>query len=344
MSLRNIKIGRITLAFTFIALGIIIFIEKFSSFKLMTLLFMFWPIIIIALGLEIILSSLCRDKDYKKGKNIDILSISVIIIIITILAAFNLSSKLLNISYKYTDDISEQVIIDENKKLMIDETNIDIEVIKSENKDIVVSLEGVYSHDEDIKSDENLLETTSLEGYTKVTRRIKQNTVYFLGINKDSMKYIVKLPPGIELEIKSSYGDIKVKDISSNINIESNTSDIDFENIIGDISVVNSYGDFKGENLTGNIDIISKSGDVTLDSNFSKNLDIETENADVILNVPKEQVGKFYMVSTYGDIDDELGFSIIESASMDSVNEVRKVANPIFNIRTNKGDITIETN
>ena len=93
-NLKDIKIGRLTLAFTFIALGLIIFLEKFTYFKLMDLLFILWPMIIIALGFEIIVSSFSKGEDYKRKNNLDILSISVIIILVTILGFLNFSLKL----------------------------------------------------------------------------------------------------------------------------------------------------------------------------------------------------------------------------------------------------------
>lgn len=351
--MKDIKIGRLTLAFTFIALGLIIFLEKFTYFKLMDLLFILWPMIIIALGFEIIVSSFSKGEDYKRKNNLDILSISVIIILVTILGFLNFSlklgdmnlfSKFINIKDEYNGVILEEITIDESKKLIIDESDIDIEVIKSESSKVKVRLEGEDQKNQDIKNDDkNLLEVTQVEGATRLTRKVKANTVYFMKINKSSMKYIVELPNDIDLEIISRNGDIKINDIESNVTIKSKDSDIGFENIKGDMSILNSSGDIDGKKLTGDIDVISSSGDVTLDSRFIKNIDVETQNGDVTLKLPEDQTGKFNIVSAYGNIDDELGFSIIESASTNSITEVRKIGNPVFNIRTHNGDITIET-
>lgn len=341
--MKNIKIGRITLSFTLIAIGVIIFLGKLTSFKSMDLLFTLWPIIIIALGLEIILGSISKDKDYKIRNNLDIISISVIIVIVTILGALNLSSKLFTTDYDYTDYISEAIVVNENKKLIIEESNIDIEVIRSDSKEVKVRLEGEYHHNDEVKDGGNLLKVTQIEDATKVSRKIIPDKVYFISINTGNMKYVIELPPGVEIELACSYGDIKVNDIESNIVIKTNTSDIELENIKGDVSIINSYGDINGKNLNGNIDIVSKLSDITLDSNFSKDLDINTENGDVKLKLKETQVGRFNLVATYGDIEDDLGFNVIESASTDSINEVRKTATPVFDIRSDKGDIIIET-
>lgn len=331
------------MSLTLIAIGVIIFIGKLTSFKSMDLLFTLWPIIIIALGLEIILSSNSRDKNHKITNNLDIISISVIIIILTILAALNLSSELFNANYNYTDYISEEIIVDENKKIIIEESNIDIEVLRSDNEEIKVRLEGEYRHNDKVKNREKLLKVTQTDGATRVSRKVKPNKAHFVSINTGNMKYVIELPSKVEIELLSSYGDIRVNDVESNLVINSSYSDIELENIKGSISIENSYGDISGENLDGNIDIESNMSDVNIDSSFSKDININSQNGDVNLKLDEEQVGRFNLVAAYGEIEDNLGFNVIESASTDSINEVRKIMTPVFDIRSDKGDIIIET-
>ena len=351
--MKNIKIGRITLAFTFIAFGIIIFLGKITSFNSIDLLFKIWPIIIIVLGLEIIFSTSSKGENYKRSNNLDIPSISVIIIVVIILGSLSLSLKLsdlnfssefININNNYNSVVLEEVIIDESKKLIIDESHMDIDVIKSENSNVKVRLEGQERKNEDIKKNyKNLLEVTRVQGGTKLTRETKKNNIYFMKTDLNKMRYVVELPTDINLEIISKSGDITINDTEGNVNIKTNASNIDFENIKGDISILNDSGDFDGKNLTGNIDVVFKNGDVDLDSRFVKSVDIQADNGNVSLKLPKDQTGKFNIVATYGDIYDELGFNVIKSASTDSINELRKTGSPVFNVRANNGDITIET-
>lgn len=351
--MKNIKIGRITLAFTFIAFGIIIFLGKITSFNSMDLLFKTWPIIIIALGLEIIFSTSSKDENYKRSNNLDILSISVIIILLVILGSLNLSlklsglnsfSKFTNINNNYNRVVLEEMIIDESEKLIIEESHMDVDIIKSEDSNIKFKLEDEERNNRDVKKDyKNLLEVTQVEGGTKLTRKAKEKKAPFMKTNINGMKYIVELPIDIDIEIISKSGDITISDTEGDVTIKSDASDMDFENIKGDIYILNASGDFYGKNLVGNIDVVFKNGDVNLDSPFIKNVDIQTDNGDIYLKLLKDQTGKFNIVSTYGDIYDELGFSVIKSASTDSINELRKTGNPVFNVRTNNGDITIET-
>ena len=154
---------------------------------------------------------------------------------------------------------------------------------------------------------------------------------------------MIELPSKVEIELLSSYGDIRVNDVESNLVINSSYSDIELENIKGSISIENSYGDISGENLDGNIDIESNMSDVNIDSSFSKDININSQNGDVNLKLNEEQVGRFNLVAAYGEIEDNLGFNVIESASTDSINEVRKIMTPVFDIRSDKGDIIIET-
>lgn len=275
--MENIKTGRITLAITFISLGVIMFLDKFMGYNLKDLLFILWPIIIIVLGIEII-----------SGNNLDILSISVIIIIVAVLALINFGAQLMRPNHRHKDEISEQIVTDENNKLIIDESNIDIEVTKSMDEKVRVKLEGIYEHDEQIKGIK-LMSATKTEYGTVVTRPNKPESVYFKNINSEEIKYLVELPEGVNIDIISEYGDIMVREI------------------------------------TGDIDIESEYGDVTL-------------------RLPKDPSGKFNIVATYGDIDDEVGFDIMESASTNSINETRKALSPVLNIRVENGDVILETN
>ena len=340
--MENIKIGRITLAFTFISLGIIIFLEKFISYDLKDLLFIIWPIIIIVLGIELIAGASIRKQQKSKG-DLDLISIAIIIIIVVVLATMNLASKMFDSSYKYSDEISEEIVLDETKKLIIDESNIDIEITKSSDEKVRVKLQGIYEHDDEIDSTKLMTATATEEG-TVVTRQSKQNTVYFMNINSSNIKYRVELPIDVDIDIISKYGDIIVSDVKSNIDINANTSDIDLRNIVGNVSILNSYGDLKGEDIVGDIDVTLKTGDVSLDLESVKNIDITSEYGDVTLKIPKQQKGKFNIITNYGDIDDEFEFDIMESASTTSINETRGVLNPILNIKVESGDVILKAN
>ena len=92
------------------------------------------------------------------------------------------------------------------------------------------------------------------------------------------------------------------------------------------------------------IEVINRYGDVLLDLDGNENnIDIHCLYGDVSMKFSDNQTGKFNIVATYGNIYDEIGFDIIESASTSSINEVRKSLGPVINVRTNNGDVKIET-
>lgn len=336
----NIKIGRITLAFTFIMLGVIIFLDKFTAFNLKDSLLIFLPIVIIALGVEIILGSFIGTRHGRS--DLDIFSISAIIILVIGMGVFNLGTKFLQPSYKYSDTVFEETEVEEDNKIIIDDSDIDIEVIKSDDNKVRVKLEGVYNHDDERAR--NFLSVEKVDGATLVKRVTKKSNMHFMKINSGKMKFLIELPKGVDLSVTSNYGDIEVRDVEGNIMIKSETSDIKIRNTIGDVSVTNSYGGVLGEKILGDISIKSQTGDVRLQLNEMRNVDIEAEYGDVLVRLPKDQVGRFKVVTNYGDIVDKLGFDVLESASTSSINEVRKISTPVLDIRVETGDVTLETN
>lgn len=151
--MKNIKIGRLTLAITFILLGIVIFLEKFLHYRLVDLLSMFWPFIIIIFGLEIIYRIAVTKEKKELEIKLDLISTSVIISLVIIIGAtitvnryYPDMKKIMNNQYKYKENISEELVLEKKEKLIIDESNIDIVINKSNYKDIKIILESMYKH------------------------------------------------------------------------------------------------------------------------------------------------------------------------------------------------------
>lgn len=317
-------------------------LEKFIDYRVKDAIFVFWPVIIVFFGLEIIYSYFYIKSDEDMDKKIDILSVSIILIIVIVLGTKNISKTI--VQYKYNDIISEEVKLKHVKKVIIDDSDVDIVIRKSDDEDCKIKLEGSYKHNkrEDyrnkfIKQDDRgqvIIISSNVDFKNKSINRIRTK----------NMKYLIEVPRGIELELVSNYADIDIEDIKNNVSIISNYGDVKLDDIVGNVNIENSYGDFTGEDIHGSMFIKSNNGDISVESSKirDKNIDIYCDFGDITMKVPKEQTGKFNMITNYGSIYDELGFDIIESASTSSINQTRKILEPNFNIRVNNGDIILK--
>ncbi len=299
-SLKNIKIGKITLSFIFISLGIMMFLDKFSHYRLMDSLSILWPVVILSFGLEIIYMTFSKKAEYEQKIELGVTStllISLFVIVVAIITTTQTSQypnikKAINtrLQYKYKDDISEEIILNKCRKLVIDDSNVDIIINKSDNEKIKIKLEGFYRHNDEknIKSNFKFLNVDEYMSTSRVSRNIKNQDNSIKKRKLEALKYLVYLPKDIDIEVINRYGDVL-------LDLDDNDNNIDINCLYGDVSM-----------------------------KFSDN-----------------QTGKFNIVATYGNIYDELGFDIIESASTSSINEVRKSLKPVINVRTNNGDVKI---
>lgn len=337
------KIGRITLSFIFISLGVMLLLEKISNYRIINTISVFWPAVIVFLGIEIIYSNLYMKKDKEIKRTVDIISVIIIFILVLILGLGDISK--IDRQYTYSDDISEELILDDIEKIIINDSNIDIIISRSEDGNSKIRLEGVYKYNkrEDRKEQKEYIRQDNKGRVAKISRD-KDINRNFNKVRKRDMRYLIEIPNGIEVELISNYGDIDIENIKNKISIISSYGDIKLEDIEGNINIENSYGDFKAENINGSIFVKSNNGDISIESSNikEKSVDVYCDFGDVKLALPKGQIGKFNMITTYGDIHDELKFDIIESVSTKSINQIRKTLRPNFNIRVNNGDIILK--
>lgn len=64
--------------------------------------------------------------------------------------------------------------------------------------------------------------------------------------------------------LKTSYGNIKVQDLASDLTLKSSSGNISLINVNGHVSTENSYGDLYVDRVNGDLKALSSSGDITL--------------------------------------------------------------------------------
>lgn len=75
----------------------------------------------------------------------------------------------------------------------------------------------------------------------------------------------ISLPAGLSVNIEDGSGDIRIEDVSANLEIDDGSGDIIVSNLIGDIEVDDGSGDVELETITGAVRIQDGSGDIRLD-------------------------------------------------------------------------------
>ena len=114
----------------------------------------------------------------------------------------------------------------------------------------------------------------------------RKNPVVMIGVSysKETSNLSFEVPENIAVQIKTSFGDLDISELKNN-----------------DLDLQTSYGDIKASLVSGNINLKSNYGDITADQ-LNGNIDINTSYGDIKgKNITISE--KMNIKSGYGDID-----------------------------------------
>jgi lia operon protein LiaG len=138
--------------------------------------------------------------------------------------------------------------------------------------------------------------------------------------------------------LECNYGNIKVEQVSSNLQIQSRSGDITLKNITGKINCYSMYGNQSFENIDGSIDSKSSSGNTHL-SGIKGNLNLNVQYGDITLNALK---GNLDLQSSSGNVKiDEIKGDHAKIKSLYGNIDIKN-CKATFNIESNSGDVNLQ--
>lgn len=162
-------------------------------------------------------------------------------------------------------------------------------------------------------------------------------------IQSSSGSVVIKNLNGSECDIKATYGNIDVTQLSAKLKIASSSGNVNLSSITGNVDLSSQYGDQKLENINGNVNTLSSSGNIHFkvvngDINVKATYgDIHTNdctgNITVVAasgNIKGKNVNitnKLDITATYGDI------------KMQFANKMKDLN---FDLQANSGDIQVK--
>lgn len=138
----------------------------------------------------------------------------------------------------------------------------------------------------------------------------------------NDLMFEISLPKKFVVKAKTSGGDMRVRDLSGEVDLNTSGGDIDLLNYKGDGQLHTSGGDIKCENSGGNLEVSTSGGEINLKSTNGK-IDAGTSGGDIILDysgnnegvelhtsggdirvyVPKDFKANVYCKTSGGDVD-----------------------------------------
>ncbi len=132
--------------------------------------------------------------------------------------------------------------------------------------------------------------------------------------------YRIKVPHNCDLTLRTSSGDLSVKDVNGTVFVQSSSGDIRMQRINGNVLVNSASGDIEIRELTGKLGAHTASGDLTVQRASVQELGIHTVSGDVELELVHVPEREFEVKSVSGDLRLKLPAEARLTAEMTSLS------------------------
>ncbi|WP_432405942.1 DUF4097 family beta strand repeat-containing protein [Wukongibacter sp. M2B1] len=294
------KMGIFTLAITLILLGGLFLLNNFTQINIYYILSIFWPSVIIILGLEIVFSKFIFEKSEAKTK-LSISGKSIFFILLIVFMSFTLSwihkipldididGDFIPLSYKKETVSSKDITIDVNDKNKLKVINSFgyVNVKKGEDKDIKVSMSTTIRHNSDNEEAKKIADKIIeiIDDTGDSIKLINQREKYTINneIGDIEVNLDIMIPDGIEVDITNKHGYTSLINCKGTSTIYSEHGNIFVENLIGDLNIKDAHSDVEVIDIDGKAIVKNKHGKVFA-KNIGKDLNIVNEHGDVSVN------------------------------------------------------------
>lgn len=312
------KVGTLTMGLALIGFGTLLIIGHIQGISAVDLIYKWWPIILVFLGIESLVFSCFANRGETRIRYDGISIFLIIVMILFILGGYGVKFLYNNLNftynnrnilrnYKYETKLNKHinVTVDEAKKLLISNSMGRVDVGKSSTGDIEINANI------NIQNDDEAFAKTIADKAVEISRgsEIKISTANYNDhrIKNVYIDYVIKVPEGMEVDVDNSFGDIIVREITSNVNIKNSNGkittgliggDLIIENSFGTIEVNETNGNVTAKNSNGHIFIKSTEGNVDVNNSFG-GIEVQTAGGNV---KAEGDNGRIYIEDSAGDV------------------------------------------
>ncbi|MEO6456743.1 MAG: DUF4097 family beta strand repeat-containing protein [Chloroflexia bacterium] len=160
--------------------------------------------------------------------------------------------------------------------------------------DITLGLEGIAAE----------VERGVARSIRKLGRRIEAEIE--IGRWTGGRDFTLKVPHKCDITLRSSTGDLDIREVQGALYLQTATGDIRLENIEGAAIVNSASGDIQVDMITGKLGVHSASGDVRIDQANLEELSAHTASGDIHLEMMSVPGKGFDIKTVSGDLSVEL--------------------------------------
>lgn len=349
------KVGIFTLAFGLIAIGSLLFAQNFIELPIKEL-HKYWPVLLICLGIEIIVYMLLyNNKDEKVKISIDGFSIAFIIIVAMISNGYG-EFKSFSIKgigdipfikdLKFSHELEEKITrTDISKHYNIKELKIrnsfgDIEIKPGNSNSISFDAKIRVRYNDEAKA-KNYIDDAIKVVQGEVTEIYVRDLSQYEARDYSSamVDFIVYIPENINVDVKNSFGNVEVEGGGKTV-IKNSNGDIKIHNISKNVDAKTSFGNINIDEVKGNIKAVSSNGNIVI---LAAKGDIEGKTSFGNIRLDEESIknGKILAETSFGEIR---GFDDLTAEDSDHSKTIEGIlgnGSRDVKLKTSNGDIEV---
>jgi hypothetical protein len=344
------KIGRLSAGIGLILLGTLLIVARIQNLYYFEIIEKWWPILIICLGIELVVGAFLAGNPKLSvtidGKSVFIAIIIVIFVFISSgisfaakngISIFNGNGISVN-AFSNEKIVSSKMEFQSKKSLTIENKQGKISIDKSGNDKIEIEANITIGYNNEAAISE--LQKQAIE-FTD-----GENLVVGANYNQNKqdgavkkIDYTIKLPNSVKYDIKSSYGDVVVSNISSDGKVDQSNGSTNISNIMGSLELNNKYGSVKIDTVEGNLTVGCNNGTLNIINVKGNVISSNAYGSTTVENIG----GDLEFKGSNGSFTEKniSGFSKVSS----KYGEVN-IINPLkgANVEANNGAIKLESN
>ncbi|MCK5000397.1 MAG: DUF4097 family beta strand repeat protein [Anaerohalosphaera sp.] len=161
-----------------------------------------------------------------------------------------------------------------------------------------------------------------------------------------SISYKITLPTRTNIKCDSSYGSVRLTNITGTINTHTSYGKVNCDTLNGPITIDTSYGDINCKEITSaNLKASSSYGDIKVDTSQSTPADLTarviTSYGSINFTTPPNFAGEVSMSTSYGSIQTDLPITIKGKISKTNINGTIGSGKGKLNLNTSYGSIKL---
>lgn len=297
------KVGRWTVAGSFILIGLALLMNLWTEKNLFLEMLPWWPLLLVALGIEIIFFYRKRERSPK----FDVIGIALLALLIIggavysgvqgFASTFSFDDGVFDNLSLLDGDWEEHAVdpvtipVDGQSDLTIKNQNGRINVTSYDGKDIVIEPTLLTSRKRQDDADQvKKFDYTVDKTAETISLAVDEGrTIGFGFTSRERLRLVkldVKVPASFSVDLKSDNGEINVRDLKGDVSVDTDNGKISVNDIGGDAILKSDNGLVKAIKMKGSVEVRTHNGMIHVED-ANKNVSARTDTGKVFIKSPQ---------------------------------------------------------